>query len=139
MHRLYSPWDFPGKNTGVSSLSLLQRIFPTQGSNPGLPHCRQIVFRLSHKASICPRISPEHLLRQYSAECCMAWERGSSGVCFMYNFCLFISFWLHWVVFAAHRLPLAAASWGYSLVVVCGLLAALASRCMASVVVACGL
>ena len=34
------PWNSPGQNTGVSSLSLLQRIFPTQGSNPGVPHCR---------------------------------------------------------------------------------------------------
>ena len=39
--RLYSPWDSPGQNTGVASLSLLQGIFPTQGSNPGLPHCRR--------------------------------------------------------------------------------------------------
>ena len=37
------------KNTGGGSLSLLQRIFPTQGSNPGLPHCRQILYQLSHK------------------------------------------------------------------------------------------
>ena len=36
-------------NTGVGSLSLLQRIFPTQGSNPGLPHCGQILYQLSHK------------------------------------------------------------------------------------------
>ena len=36
---LYSSWNFPGQNTGVDSLSLLQGIFPTQGSNPGLPHC----------------------------------------------------------------------------------------------------
>ena len=35
-HRLYSPWNSPGQNTGVGSLSLLQGIFPTQGSNPGL-------------------------------------------------------------------------------------------------------
>ena len=42
-HGLYSPWNSPGQNTGVSSLSLLQRIFPTQGSNPALPHCRQIL------------------------------------------------------------------------------------------------
>ena len=35
-----SPWNSPGQNTGVDSLSLLQGIFPTQGSNPGLPHCR---------------------------------------------------------------------------------------------------
>ena len=39
-HGLYSPWDSPGQNTGVGSLSLLQGIFPTQGSNPGLPPCR---------------------------------------------------------------------------------------------------
>ena len=36
-HGLYSPWNFPGWNIGVGSLSLLQGIFPTQGSNPGLP------------------------------------------------------------------------------------------------------
>ena len=36
-HGLYSPWNSPCQNTGVGSLSLLQRIFPTQGSNPGLP------------------------------------------------------------------------------------------------------
>ena len=35
---LYSPWNSPGQITGVSSLSLLQGLFPTQGSNPGLPH-----------------------------------------------------------------------------------------------------
>ena len=39
---LYSPWNSPGPNTGVGSLSLLQGILPTQGSNPGLPHCRRI-------------------------------------------------------------------------------------------------
>ena len=44
----------PGQNTGVGSLSLLQGIFPTQGLNPGLPHCRQILYPLSHQGS--PRI-----------------------------------------------------------------------------------
>ena len=53
-HGLYSPWNSPGQNTGVGSLSLLQRIFPTQVSNPGLPHCRWILYQLSHKGS--PRI-----------------------------------------------------------------------------------
>ena len=48
---LYSPWDSPGQNTGVSSLSLLQGIFPTQGSNPGLPCCRQSLYPLSHQGS----------------------------------------------------------------------------------------
>ena len=46
---LCSPWNSPGQNTGVGSLSLLQGIFPTQGSNPGLPHCGQILYQLSHK------------------------------------------------------------------------------------------
>ena len=50
-HGLYSPWNSPGQNTGVSSLSLLQGIFPTQGLNPGLPDCRQILYQLSRKGS----------------------------------------------------------------------------------------
>ena len=48
---LYSPWNSLGHSTRVGSLSLLQGIFPTQGSNPGLPHCRQILYQLSHKGS----------------------------------------------------------------------------------------
>ena len=51
---LYSPRNSPGQNTGVGSLSLLQEIFPTQGSNQGLPHCRWILYQLSHRGS--PRI-----------------------------------------------------------------------------------
>ena len=50
-HGLCSPWNSPGKNTRVGSLSLLQGIFPTQGLNPGLPHCRRILYQLSHKGS----------------------------------------------------------------------------------------
>ena len=45
------PWNSPGQNTGVGSLSLLQGMFLTQGSNPGLSHCRQILYQLSHKGS----------------------------------------------------------------------------------------
>ena len=53
-HRLYptrllSPWNSPGKNTGVGSLSPLQVIFQTQGSNVGLPYGRQILYHLSHQ------------------------------------------------------------------------------------------
>ena len=44
----YSPWNSPGQNTGAGSLSLLQGIFPTQESNPGLPHCSWILYQLSH-------------------------------------------------------------------------------------------
>ena len=61
-HGLYSPWNSPGQNTGLGSLSLLQGIFPTQGSNQGLPHCGwggkvgwgRILYQLSHQGS--PRI-----------------------------------------------------------------------------------
>ena len=51
---LYSPWNSPSQNTGVVSLSLLQGIFPTQGSNPGHLYCRWILYQLSHRES--PRI-----------------------------------------------------------------------------------
>ena len=53
-HGLYSSCNSPGQNTGVGSLSLLQGIFPTQGSNPGLPHCRRTLYQLSHQGR--PRI-----------------------------------------------------------------------------------
>ena len=43
--------DSPGKNTGVGCHALLQGIFPTQGLNPSLPHCRQILYHLSHQGS----------------------------------------------------------------------------------------
>ena len=50
-HGLYSPWNSPGQNTGVGSLSLPQRIFPTQESNQGLLHFRQILYQLSYQGS----------------------------------------------------------------------------------------
>ena len=50
-HGLCSPWISPGKNTGVGSLSFLQGIYPTHGSNLGIPHCRQILYHLSHQGS----------------------------------------------------------------------------------------
>ena len=53
-HGLYSPWNSPGQNTRVGRLSLLQGIFPTQGLNLSLLHCRWILHQLSHQGS--PRI-----------------------------------------------------------------------------------
>jgi len=50
--RLLRPWDFPGKSTGMGCHFLLQRIFPTQRLIPGLPCCRQMLYRLSHQGSI---------------------------------------------------------------------------------------
>ena len=49
--RLLRPWDFLGKSTGVSCHCLLPGIFPTQGLNPGLLHCRQMLYCLSHQGS----------------------------------------------------------------------------------------
>ena len=46
-----SPCNSPGQNTGMGTLSLLQGIFLTQGSNPGFPHCRRILHQLSYQAS----------------------------------------------------------------------------------------
>ena len=49
-HR-YTVLGILGQHAGVGSLSLLQGIFPTQGSNPGLPHCRRILYQLSHEGN----------------------------------------------------------------------------------------
>ena len=49
--RLLCPWDSPGKNTGVGCHALLQGILLTQGSNPGVLHCRQILYHLSHQGT----------------------------------------------------------------------------------------
>ena len=49
--RLLCPRESPGKNAGVGCHFLLQGIFPTRGSNPGLPRCRRILYQLSHKGS----------------------------------------------------------------------------------------
>ena len=49
--RLLCPWDFPGKSTGVGCYFLLQGIFLTQGSNPCLLHCRQMLYHLSHQGT----------------------------------------------------------------------------------------
>ena len=55
-HGLYSPWNSPGQNTGVGNLSFLQGIFPTQWSNPGRPHCRWILYQLSHREASIVRL-----------------------------------------------------------------------------------
>ena len=54
------PWEFLGKSTRVGCHFLLQGIFLTQGSNPGLPHCRQTLYRLSHQGS--PNTLTRHFL-----------------------------------------------------------------------------
>ena len=66
-HGLYNPRNTPGQNAGAGSHSLLQGIFPTQGSNPGLPLCRQILYHLNHQGSpesgrrsVVPNFLPPH-------------------------------------------------------------------------------
>ena len=75
----YSPWNCPGQSTGVGSLSLLQGIFPTQGLNPGLQHCRQMHYQLSHRGSprilvwvACPFSSGSSQLRNRTGVSCIA-------------------------------------------------------------------
>ena len=63
--RLLCPWASPGKNTGVGCHSFLQGIFPTQGSSPGLLHCRWILYHLSHQGS------PENT---------WAWHKKTAGI-----------------------------------------------------------
>ena len=55
-HGLYIPWNSPGQNTRVGSSSLLQGIFSTQGSDPDLPHGRQMLYQLSHQGSSSSRL-----------------------------------------------------------------------------------
>ena len=74
-HGLYSPWNSPGQNTGVGSLSLLQGIFPTPGSNPGLPRCRWLLYQLSHQWS--PRIL-KWVAYPFSSR--SSWPRNQTGV-----------------------------------------------------------
>ena len=50
-HGLYNPWNSPGQNTGVGSLSLIQAIFPTQELNRDLLHCRRTLYQLSYQGS----------------------------------------------------------------------------------------
>ena len=69
---LYSPWNSPGQNTGVGSLSLLQGIFPIQESKRGLLHCRWILYQLSYQGS--RRRKMQCLLRA-SLKCFTPWLR----------------------------------------------------------------
>ena len=62
----------PGKNTGVSCHALLQKIFPTKGSNPGLTHFRQILYQLSHQVSIYIIFLIHSFVNRY-LDCSISW------------------------------------------------------------------
>ena len=69
-HGLCSPWNSPGQSTGVGSLSLLQGIFATLELNPGLPHCRQILYQLSYQGSPVTKISKKKKKKKEKKEIC---------------------------------------------------------------------
>ena len=75
-HGLYSPRNSPGQNTGVSSHSLLQWIFPTQELNQGLLNCRQILYQLSYQGSPTLLVTCDttcDLLFIYLLKFCLSW------------------------------------------------------------------
>ena len=135
---LYSPRNSPGQNTGVGSLFLLQGIFPNQGSNPGPPPCRWILYQLSHKGrprtlntrvghlSLLQGIFPTQESNQGLLHCTripyQLSHQGTPGSSYLTQFYLFsflrrsmlIGFWLCcWVFFATHGLfPVAAMDLG---------------------------
>ena len=83
-------WNSPGQNIGVGSLSLLQGIFPIQGLNPGLPHCRQILYQLNHMGS--PRILEWVLFSSASSQ-----PRNQTGVSWVAG-----RFFTNWAMKEAH-------------------------------------
>ena len=76
--RLLCQWNSPGKNIGVGGQSFFQGIFPTQGSNPGLSHCRRIFLHLSHQGSlyqciICTNSQQRERKPEPWSQVCNAW------------------------------------------------------------------
>ena len=94
-HGLYSPWNSPGQNTGVASLSLLQGIFPTQGSNPGLPYYRRILYQLSYQGSLLVATLNRTCFIKYnivhsnSRQIKILWYLAGTKVCFVWFSSLF--------------------------------------------------
>ena len=88
-----SPWNSPGQNTRMGSLCLLQGIFPTQGLNPGLPHCMWVLYQLSHKAS--PRML-EWVAYPFSSG--SSWARSWTGVP-----CIEGRFFTNWAIREAQK------------------------------------
>ena len=101
---LSRPWKSPGQNTEVGSLSLLWGIFQSQGLNPGLLHCRQILYQLSHKGS--PRIL-EWVAYPFSSGSSLSrnWTRVS---------CIAGRFFTKWAKKTFYKVPMQQShSWGF--------------------------
>ena len=87
-HGLYSPWNSPGQNTAVGSLFFSRGIFPTEGSNLGLPHCRRILYQLRHQGS--PR-TLKWVAYPFSSG--SSWPRDRTGVS-----CIVGGFFTNWAI-----------------------------------------
>ena len=75
-----TPWNSPGQNTGVGSLFTLQGFFPTQGLYPGLLHCSQILYQLSHKGSLLLKLDSK-LKHNFQTVVCVCWSLSCVGLC----------------------------------------------------------
>ena len=96
-HGLYSPWNSPVKVVEWVAFPFSRGIFPTQGSNPGLPHTRWILYQLSHQRS--PRIL-EQVSYPFSRE--SSWPRGQTRVSciagtFFPEYLLLAKHWIWWL------------------------------------------
>ena len=87
-HKIYSPWNSQGHNTGVGSLSLLQEIFPTQRLNSGLLHSGRFLYQLSHKGS--PRILEWVAYPLFRGS---SWPRSQTGIS-----CIAGGFFTNWAM-----------------------------------------
>ena len=102
------PWNCPGKNTGVGCRFLLQQIFLTQGSNPGLLHCRQILYHLSHQGTLANNVlaNPTFTLYYSPWESCpfvhnhfYSYSNHDSGI--LEEIIMLSCFKKHWPIFKA--------------------------------------
>ena len=134
--RLPCPWHSPSKNTRVGCHFLLQGIFPTQGSNSGLLHCKQIFHHLSHQGiSLPPYFMTTSAHGDMSISrlvLCQQWQHRKSHEFLQesrsfFLFVLINLFLRYWVFIAMHGLSLVRVSGGYSLVAVHSLLILVAS------------
>ena len=98
---LHGPWNSLGQNTGMGNLSLLQGIFPPQGSNPGLPHCRRILYQLSHQGS--PRMLE---WAAYSFSSGSSQPRNPTGIS-----CIAGGFFTNWAIRDDHPTPPHPSGW----------------------------
>ena len=88
--KLLRPRDSPGKNTGVGCHFLLQGIFLTQGSNLGHPHCRRMLYTLSHQGS--PTIKIWKTAADWEIRLCVLTSSSTLTLFFFFLLLLFVSF-----------------------------------------------